>query len=252
MPLHRELVTSKFQRIMIDSDNPKAEQHFADQTNYADIVLDQINRDRFYDSIFEGEEDLTILDIGGNVGLFTLYAQDCAKAIYPIEPTPSHFELLTEFTKDYSNVHPLNYALYNEDTTIDFYINEDNSTMNSLVNKYGKKVPVQARTIRSIIDELGLEKVDFVKCDIEGSEMAALTPETIEAVADVVDNWWIECHQTDTDTARWPGNLELNRRTIGQMLEDAGYEVQYVASENSTFGSSTEDSIFASHPRQYE
>lgn len=252
MPLHRELVTSKRQRIIIESDNPTIEEHFANKTNFADIVLDQINRDRFYDPIFEGEEDLVILDIGGNIGLFTLYAQDCAKAIYPIEPTPNHFDILTELTKDYSNVHPLNYAAYNEDTTIDFYINEDNSTMNSAVNEYGVKTTVQARTIRSICDELGLDKVDFVKCDIEGSEMSAITSETVDAVKDIVDNWWIECHQTNTTEKPWPGNLGDNRQALGKILEDAGYEVQYVTSENSTFGSSTEDSIFASHPRQYD
>jgi hypothetical protein len=251
MPLHRELVTSKYQRIMIDSEMPEAVAHFESQHNYADIVLDQINRDRFYDSIFEGEDDLTILDIGGNIGLFTLYAQDCAKAIYPIEPTPGHFKILTELTKDYANVHPLNYALHNEDTTIDFYISEENSTMNSTVNQYGTKVPVQARTLRSIIDELGLEKVDFIKCDIEGSEVQALTAETIGAVAELVDNWWIECHSTDP-TRTWPSNLFENRLAIGKLLEDAGYDVQYVVSENSTFGSKTEDSIFASHPRQFQ
>lgn len=238
MPLRRELVTSKFTRIVIESNDEKAVAHFDNQANYADIVLEQINNDRFYDEIFQGEENLTILDIGGNVGLFTLYAQDCAKAIYPVEPTPNHFHILKELTKDYPNVHPLNYALYNEDTTIDFYISEENSTMNSVVNQYGVKTPVQARTLKSIIDELGLTKVDFVKCDIEGSETVAITAETVAPVKDIIDNWFLEIHRTND--APWPGNLEANRSSIKKILEDAGYDVQYVR----------HDGLYASKPDQ--
>jgi len=240
MTLHRELVTSKHQRIVIETEDEKAQAHFSNSSNYADIVLEQINNDRFYDQIFEGEEDLTVLDIGGNVGLFTLYVQDCCKAVYPVEPTPGHFHILKEFTKNYSNVHPLNYAVSNKSETIDFYINEENTTMNSLANKYGTKVPVQTRTIREIIDELGLEHVDFIKCDIEGSEMIALTDETVGAVKDMVDCWFIEAHATnDPKTSNdWAIGIESNRRAIAEIFTRAGYEVQDVR----------HDALFVSKP----
>ena len=228
MTLRRQLLTSKNTMIDIVTEDAKAEAHFANPANYADIVLDQINNDRLYDQIFEGEDDLTVLDIGGNIGLFTLYAQDRCKAIYPVEPTPGHFHILKELTQAYPNVHPLNLAASNEDTTIDFYINEENTTMNSLANKYGTKVEVQARTIRSIIDELGLEHVDFIKCDIEGSEMVALTEETVGAVKELVDCWFIEVHATnDPKTAdQWAVGIESNRRKLATIFENAGYEVQ--------------------------
>lgn len=240
MTLQRKLLTSQGHTIDIVSDDEQAKAHFANPANYADIVLDQINNDRFYDQIFEGEEDLTVLDIGGNVGLFTLYVQDCCKAVYPVEPTPGHFHILKEFTKNYPNVHPLNYAASNKSETIDFYINEENTTMNSLANKYGKAVPVQTRTIREIIDELGLDHVDFIKCDIEGSEMVALTDETVGAVKDMVDCWFIEAHATnDPKTANdWAVGIESNRRKIAEILERAGYEVQDVR----------HDALFASKP----
>lgn len=240
MTLRRTLLTSRQSRIDIVTEDEKAEAHFANPANYADIVLTQINSDRFYDQIFEGEEDLTVLDIGGNIGLFTLYVQDCCKAVYPVEPTPGHFHILKELTKDYPNVHPLNYAASNKSETIDFYINEENTTMNSLANKYGTKVPVQTRTIREIIDELGLDHVDFIKCDIEGSEMVALTDETVGAVKDMVDCWFIEAHATnDPKTANdWAVGIESNRRKIAEILERAGYEVQDVR----------HDALFASKP----
>lgn len=228
MTLKRQLLTTKQNTIDIVTEDAKAEAHFANPANYADIVLDQINGDRFMDQIFEGEEDLVVLDIGGNIGLFSLFAQDRCKAIYPVEPTPNHFHILKELTKDYPNVHPLNYAASNENTTIDFYINEENTTMNSLANKYGTKVEVQAKTIRTIIDELGLDHVDFIKCDIEGSEMVALTEETVGAVKDIVDCWFIEVHATnDPKTSeQWAVGIEGNRRKLAAIFEGAGYDVQ--------------------------
>jgi FkbM family methyltransferase len=227
MTLRRQLLTSKNNVIDIVTEDTKAQAHFADKANFADVVLNQINQDRFYDQIFEGEEDLTILDIGGNVGLFSLYAQDRAKAIYPIEPTPGHFHILKELTKDYSNIHPLNIAAHSEDTTIDFYISEENSTMNSSVNKYGTKIAVEAKTIRTIIDELRLDHVDLIKCDIEGSEMAALTDETVGAVKDMVDCWFIEVHATSSlNQADWAASLENNRRKLAAVFERQGFEVQ--------------------------
>jgi FkbM family methyltransferase len=228
MTLRKQLLTSKQTTIDIISEDAQAEAHFANPANFADIVLDQINNDRFMDQIFEGEDDLTVLDIGGNIGLFTLFAQDRCKAIYPIEPTPGHFHILKELTKDYPNVHPLNLAASNENTTIDFYINEGNTTMNSLANKYGTKVEVEARTIKTIINDLGLDHVDFVKCDIEGSEMVALTAETVGEVAELVDCWFIEVHATnDPKTGDdWAVGIESNRRKLAGIFEDAGYEVQ--------------------------
>jgi len=236
MKIHRELLSSKMTRVMIDSEDEKIVRHFNNPRNYADVIIEQINTERMYDEMFEGEEDLVVLDIGGNVGLFTMYVQDCAKAVYTVEPTPDHFYILGELTKQFPNVHPINVALFNEDTEIDFYISEENSTMNSAVNQYGKKTPVQARRVGSIMKELGLDHVDFVKCDIEGSEMAALNDDTIGEIKDKIDNWFLEIHATST------GSIESNREIIKSVFERAGYEVQYFK----------HDGLFAFNPAQYD
>jgi|GEM_PF-1428759 len=226
MALNRKLLTSKGQVIDIATEDNAAIAHFVNPHNYADVVLNQINHDRFYNDFLGDAEDLVILDIGGNIGLFTLYAQDRAKAIYPVEPTPGHFHILKELTKDYPQVHPLNYAVHGEDTTIDFYISEENSTMNSSVNQYGTKVAVNARTIGTIIKELNLDHVDFVKCDIEGSEMAALTDETVGAVKDIVDFWFIEVHATQQETEMpWEQSLQVNREKLAALFTRQGYTV---------------------------
>jgi FkbM family methyltransferase len=221
MTLRRQLLTTKHVTIDIVTEDALADAHFANPSNFADVVLNQINNDRFMDSIFQGE-DLTVLDIGGNIGLFSLFAQDRCKAVYSIEPTPNHFHILKELTKGYANIHPLNYAVSNENTTIDFYINEENTTMNSINNKYGAKVPVQTKTLKTIINELGLTHVDFAKCDIEGSEMVALTEQTVGEVKDIVDHWFIEVHATENGSL----SIEANRNRIAEVFRNVGYNVQ--------------------------
>jgi hypothetical protein len=221
MTLRRQLLTTKHNVIDIVTEDALAEAHFANPSNFADVVLNQINNDRFMDAIFQGD-GLTVLDIGGNIGLFSLFAQDRCKAVYSIEPTPNHFHILKELTKGYANIHLLNYAVSNENTTIDFYINEENTTMNSINNKYGVKVEVKAKTLKTIINELGLTHVDFVKCDIEGSEMVALTEQTVSAVKDIVDHWFVEVHATENGSL----SIEYNRSKIAEVFRNVGYNVQ--------------------------
>jgi len=232
MTLKRRLLTSNNEIIDIISDDILAQEHFSNKSNFADVVLDQINLDRFYDPIFDGEQDLTIIDLGGNIGLFSLFIHDKAKAVYAVEPTPNHFHILKELTKDYDNIYPINLALHNQDTTIDFYISEENSTMNSSVNKYGTKVEVTAMTLASIIKDLNLTHVDFVNCDIEGSEMSAITDETVGAVKDIVDSWFIEVHATDDENLKGINSLRANREKLVAIFERQGYATQQLREDS--------------------
>lgn len=223
MTLHRQLLTSKKNIVSITSDNEQTIKHFANPNNYADVVLNMFNNDRFYDEFFRGWDDLVILDIGANIGLFSLYIQDRAQVVYSLEPTTEHYNILCELTKSYSNIKPLNLALHNKDELIDFYISDDNSTMNSTVNKYGKKTTVQGKTLYTILNDLNLGRVDFVKCDIEGSEMAAITDETVSSVSDKIKVWSMEVHATDP-TLSWEASLNKNRDTLSNLLTRHGYK----------------------------
>jgi len=50
--------------------------------NYLGHICAEIFKDRIYAPFIEGRKDLTIMDIGAHVGLFTIYAQPYAKKIY--------------------------------------------------------------------------------------------------------------------------------------------------------------------------
>lgn len=192
------------------------------------IILRQLNEERFYQPLLGEAENYTILDIGANIGLFSLYAQDSAARIIALEPTPATFKMLQKLTEGESKITPVPMALSGHNGTVDFYVN-NNPTINSLVNRVGEKVTVEARTIATVLKEHNLDYVDFVKCDIEGGEMFAITNETIAEVADRIGFWALELHQTDADTgAAWPGNLESNRQKLAEVFRNNGYTVESV------------------------
>lgn len=227
MTLQRKLITSKNSIIDIVSDDLQTQQHFYNPANYADVVLDQFNQDRFYDDYFKDKDNLTVLDLGGNIGLFSLFAQDRCKAIYTFEPTPTHYHILKELTKNYPNIHPVQLAVHNQDSKIDFYVMLDNSTMNSTYNTSGIKIEVEGKKLSSIIKSLNLDHVDFVKCDIEGSEMVALTDETVAEVANIVDHWYIEVHATgQSRPMSFLENVEFNCKHIEDIFTRCGYTVK--------------------------
>lgn len=224
MTLQRKIRTAKNNFLEINTDDQDIINHFQNGHNFADVVLNQINNDTLYDRVLKDKDDLVILDIGANIGLFSLHAQQSAKNIYALEPTPSHFKKLKELTKEYSNIQPLEIALNDRDEEISFYMSDHNSTMNSSVNQYGRETKVQGRTLLSVIKELGLSHVDFIKCDIEGSEMRALNEKSISEVKDLVDEWFVEAHATNLST-------EMNRDILAGIFIRNNYDVEYYGSD---------------------
>jgi FkbM family methyltransferase len=226
--LDKKIYTTKGREHVINSTNPAVVEWFERGTKEADVtqtenMLDQINNERLYDPVLADKEDLIVLDIGANIGLFSLYVQDSAKQIIALEPTPATFSVLTEMCKDVEKIKPVSVALSDHDGEIIFYVHE-NPTINSLVElKEATPVTVQCKTIETILNEQGLDWVDFVKCDIEGSEMIAITEATLTPVKDRIGSWFFEMHQTNRSEASWPGNLEENRQKLITILKNVGY-----------------------------
>lgn len=218
------LLTSKNNFISIQSKDPRIIEHFDASNSFGRYIINQINTDRFYDKMFEGKSNMTVLDIGGNVGLFSLFAQDSCSKIYPIEPTPDHFYILKELTKDYDNIYPQNVALHNKRGNIDFFLNYGNTTMNSSFNQTDHKITVEGKSLLNLCEDLGITHCDFAKVDIEGSEMFALTDETVSEVKDIIDSWFIEVHATNTN---WLASTTQNRQILANIFTNNGYKVEF-------------------------
>ena len=225
--IERTIKTSKQKNYIYQSRHPDVTAWFGNPENHTDIILRQINEDRMYDPVFQNRENLVVIDLGANCGLFSLYAADSCSKLISVEPTPNTFNVLQEIVKDHTNIVPLQLAIGPHNEMISFFINE-NSTTNSLLNRSGSETKVQCMTLETLMHMQGLNHVDFIKCDIEGSEMQSLTDATLGPISDKVDFWFVEVHQTNVSDAQWPGNLESNRQQLAELFQRHGYQTESV------------------------
>jgi FkbM family methyltransferase len=225
------IITSSGENIKLDITDDEIDKHLNDEKTCAKIIIRQINTERIYDRFLKDKKDLVILDIGANVGLFTLYAKDSASRVVSVEPTPSHQHLFEKIAGKYENVELVKAALSNKDEDINFYICNYNSTCNSLVEREGDVVKVEGLTFNSLLKKNNLEHVDFCKIDIEGSEMIAITEENLKPVYDKIDRMFIEVHATESGpNLRWEDNLVDNRGKIEEVLKKVGYKYEILPS----------------------
>lgn len=145
----------------------------SDVANYKQIFIDQE-----YDFVVETPPK-TIVDAGANIGLATIYfANRYPEAkIIAIEPEKSNFELLKKNVEPYSNVYPVNAALWNKNEEINVvdhgrgkwaFMTEGKNSSESLPGDI--RHTIRAITIDRIIDDFELDKIDILKIDIEGAE----------------------------------------------------------------------------------
>jgi FkbM family methyltransferase len=224
--LNKKLITSQGKELHIASDDEVIVDWFSRPADtHTDIIIDQINQG-MYNQFLKGT-DLTIVDCGANIGLWTLYAQDSCSKIVSVEPAPHNCYIFEQLTSGYKNITLDMSALSMEDGSIKLAIHSS-PTCNSIVydSDTDVAIDVETKTMATIIKQHNLDHVDFVKCDIEGAEILAFTEDTLDAVKHQVGSWLIECHKTDG--AMWPGNLELNRQNIMAVLRNAGYSTESI------------------------
>lgn len=123
----------------------------------------------------------TVLDVGANAGAFAVYAKlffHPRAVVHCFEPFPPTVELLRQNTAPFPGVqvHPV--ALSDRDGEAPLYVHAGLSVCNSLVpgwvDKLAGTTPVPVRDAGRVWDELGLQEVDVLKVDAEGSEVAIL------------------------------------------------------------------------------
>lgn len=200
---------------------PELQNHFAGWWNYTGAILEQFNTRNYYED-FVDENDEVILDLGANIGLFAIHVAPFAKRIVCFEPTPSHFNLLTQLTEEFGNIELVEAAIAPTTGPITFYTEPSNSTMNSLVNRGGESFEVKGYSLKDIAEKFDLGKIDFLKMDIEGSEDYVLNEETLNYMFENIPKVLIEFHNNyHVDTERYKKIFEDKGYTVKKFIHDS-------------------------------
>jgi FkbM family methyltransferase len=127
------------------------------------------------------KKDWVCIDIGANIGYYTcLLAKMCPLGkIYAFEPSDIDFSLLSLniYLNNFKNVHLNNLAIGNKNGFNNFNITIDSGLSSLKDTKRGKvdKVKkVKIQTLDSYVLENQIDRVDFIKIDVEGAEMLIL------------------------------------------------------------------------------
>jgi len=129
--------------------------------------------------VFIPREGEVVVDVGANIGSHTIPASrlvaSCGRVI-AVEAEPSNFGALVYNLKlnQADNVIPLNLAAWNKEETLDLHYTPLGTSYTIVFKGSTKSVKVRARPLDKVLEELGIEAVDWVKIDVEGAEVEVL------------------------------------------------------------------------------
>ncbi len=143
---------------------------------------------RFLPKYFKGENNLTIFDVGANIGNYTHTLVDAFpnSKIYAFEPNPLTFNLLKENTKNNNFIHCYKIGFSNLKGTSEIFsyksdeISEHASlykdVMSDLHNDNSiSSFQINLETLDEFCSEHQIAKIDFIKIDTEGHEYSVLS-----------------------------------------------------------------------------
>jgi len=195
--------------------------------NYLGNQFAEVYKERIYAPFLMDKKDLTIVDIGSNIGITTYYFSQFAKRVVAVEPAKEHFEVLTKMVEfnELKNVTLVNKAIYMKAGEFPlFHPRNENKTMYSLHSaiKAEEEEVVQAITLEDLFKQEKLDHVDLLKMDIEGSETEVLSSDSFKAVSDKIDLIVVERHY-------WNGR---NPNQLVEALKNNGFTIEAIPSQD--------------------
>lgn len=117
------------------------------------------------------KEDI-VIDCGSNMGLFSIVVSDRCKKVYAFEPVKNTQKYIKRMLNTYSNIQICDYALSDQVGTANFSTDEDTNFSNHIIKDENveNSMIVNVTTIDKFVEENGIERIDFIKADIEGAE----------------------------------------------------------------------------------
>ena len=202
------------------------------EQNWLGHQMAEIFKDGVYRPFLPLDKTGTVcLDIGGNIGLTSLYFSHYFERVITLEPSKQHFDALTRniASNNLTNVTPIQKAIYIKNGQLPFGGPVGNKTMRSLhmaTWENGKQDEmVEAITLEKLFEDKKIEHVDLMKIDVEGSETEVLSSQSFRKVASKIDCIVGETHQ-------WSGR---HPNQLRDALKSNGFTLQAIPNDASLF-----------------
>lgn len=150
-------------------------------TEITDILQNYIFDNRDFFSFVEGpyehenvllENTDIVIDCGANIGVFSVLGslKSSNGRVYAFEPIPEVYNMLKKTAALYNNIIPCELALSNTNGNIYMDYDDSKKTCGSISEGPEGNLLVKVETLDHFVEENNLERVDFIKADIEGAE----------------------------------------------------------------------------------
>lgn len=167
-------------------------------------------------------EDATIVDLGANIGAFSIYAAASTERsiVYAYEPEPHNFGLLTRnitLNGMDGRIHPMKLAVTGREETRPLYLSE--SPLHSLYRQRPNQASIEVPCIglADLFDRHSLDRIDLLKIDCEGAEFEILYGAPTARLQS------IGAIRMEVNVARAPGSSFAELQAF---LESHGFELE--------------------------
>jgi len=178
---------------------------------YVEVFCDNV-----YDHIATPKEGDTVIDIGAYVGMYSIKASKFvgdAGLVVAVEPLPSNIGYLERNTTSLPNIRIVNTALSNYTGSARLY-SSPSSAAHSITYIRNDFTTVSVTTLDELIKSMGIQKVDYIKMDAEGSDVnillgannVLLTHHPVLSMA---------CYHTDKDGVPYTGRIIVYLQNMG-------------------------------------
>jgi FkbM family methyltransferase len=165
--------------------------------------IDGIERCLIYDGVYEGvttsvlkkylKPDMTFVDVGANIGYYTLLGARRGGLVYAFEPEEKNFKDLIGNTRrnNFTNVIPLQKAVGSECGSVTLYVSSEESGEHSVVLKRHCN---EMRKIEMVTLDRTVSHVDILKIDTEGNDYNVLlgAKRLLENCSLLITEFWPE------------------------------------------------------------
>ena len=188
-----DMVKEKIDKCILDLENKNNDFEWLKiDDSFEDSVKKEIFENKIYEKVNEVSEGDIVVDLGASVGPFVMSVLNKnPKHVYAVESSLEIFSTLKSNMKNYKNVTCLNYAIDNNGA--DFCENDFSYIF------YDKSYECKAITFKTLLNKLNINKIDFLKIDIEGSEYGFFSEDCLNILKSNVKFLVAEFHLGNND-----------------------------------------------------
>lgn len=187
-----EIVRKTLRHFLEKNINRLIQSHSAQRRQLAVFSFDYLTTQIILDGLYEVDEleifsqwlqsfdDAEIfnglaLDVGANIGNHSLFFSDYYNAVHAFEPHPLTYKLLSINSELASNVKCFNFGISSAERSASIVVDNKNMSGARVVGGSAElAVPIELKTIDSVMETTGGQPVRLIKIDVEGHECEAL------------------------------------------------------------------------------